>query len=129
MLLTLSPSLSLANLMMLPVASSTARPSVEAVLEHAGIKRFFKAICTGDQGFPSKPAPDIFLAAAEGLGVEPGEAWVLEDSPAGIRAAIAGGFTPVMVPDLVQPDDELRASVPVFGSLLDVKAELEKLAN
>lgn len=107
MLLTLSPSLSLANLMMLPVASSTARPSVEAVLEHA----------------------DIFLAAAEGLGVEPGEAWVIEDSPAGIRAAIAGSFTPVMVPDLVQPDDELRASVPVFGSLLDVKAELEKLAN
>lgn len=109
------------------VASSTARPSVEAILRHAGIFERFSAIKTGDQGFASKPAPDIFLAAAADLGVSPADAWVLEDSPAGIQAALAGGFVPFMVPDLVQPDDELRQRVTVCDSLLDVEKTLEGL--
>lgn len=109
------------------VASSTARPSVDAVLAHAGVAGRFSAIRTGDMGYPSKPAPDIFLAAADALGVAPGDTWVLEDSPAGIQAAIAGGFVPVMVPNLVQPSDELRKRAVVADSLVEVRDLLERL--
>ena len=104
------------------VASSSSRVLVEAVLGHAGITGYFDVVRCGDGGYPSKPAPDIFLSAAEGIGVSPSDAMVLEDSPAGIRAAVTGGFIPVMVPDVVQPDDELRSlAYRVCSSLGEVK--------
>lgn len=109
------------------VASSTEYPSVEAILKHAGVFDYFQAIKTGDQGFPSKPAPDIFLGAAAALGVDPANAWVLEDSLPGIQAARAGGFIPIMVPDLVQPDADLRSQITVCESLHDVRAIFEGL--
>ena len=56
----------------------------------------------------SKPAPDIFLKAAELLGVCPESAYVIEDSYNGIRAAKTAGMRPIMVPDMVEPDDEMR---------------------
>ena len=56
----------------------------------------------------SKPEPDIFLRAAELLGAAPRDCMVLEDSPNGIRAAHRAGMLPVMVPDLIQPDEELQ---------------------
>lgn len=90
------------------VASSSERRVVEANLRHAGISSCFHAVITGDDGYPSKPAPDIFLGAAAHLGSEPTHALVLEDSPSGVIAANAGGFITVMVPDLIEPSDELR---------------------
>lgn len=55
-----------------------------------------------------KPAPDIYLAACEKLGADPAEAIAVEDSYNGIRAAHAAGMKPVMVPDILPPDDEMR---------------------
>lgn len=55
-----------------------------------------------------KPAPDIYLAAAKELGLDPGECIALEDSPNGIRSAHAAGCKPVMIPDLSQPDEETK---------------------
>lgn len=101
------------------VASGSSRPIVEAVLGHADVLGFFSTFKTGDMGYPSKPAPDVFLAAAADLGSEPARIVVLEDSPSGIRAAAVGGFIPVMVPDIVKPDDELRSMATVYGSLAD----------
>lgn len=91
------------------VASSSGRRAVEANLAHGGVLERFSAIMTGDDGYPSKPAPDIFLAAAAALDADPGVSVVLEDSPSGVHAALAGGFKVVMVPDMIEPDDELRA--------------------
>ena len=56
-----------------------------------------------------KPDPEIFLTAAKALGTAPAETLVLEDSYNGVRAGAAGGFVTVMVPDLAQPDDEMRS--------------------
>jgi len=56
-----------------------------------------------------KPAPDVYLLAASTLGVEPSRCLVLEDSPTGVRAALAAGMTPIQVPDLLEPDEEVRA--------------------
>jgi beta-phosphoglucomutase-like phosphatase (HAD superfamily) len=64
---------------------------------------------TGSDVVHSKPAPDIYLLAAERLGVAPEHCVVLEDSVPGVRAALAAGMTPIQVPDLVVPDDTARA--------------------
>ena len=55
-----------------------------------------------------KPAPDIYLYAADKLGLKPKECLVLEDSPTGLLAAYRAGCIPVMVPDQDQPDEETR---------------------
>ena len=57
----------------------------------------------------SKPAPDTFLLAAEKLHTDPKDCLVLEDSFNGVRAGRAAGCVTVMVPDLMQPTDEIRA--------------------
>ena len=56
-----------------------------------------------------KPEPDPFLRAAERLGVEPRSCLALEDSYNGVRSASAAGMMTVMVPDLLEPTDEMRA--------------------
>ena len=75
-----------------------------------------------------KPAPDIFLKAAEELGIAPENCMVLEDSVAGIRAAAAAGMVPVLIPDTVPANDETRAlSYAVIGSLEDIGPVIESL--
>lgn len=104
------------------VASSSPKAIVDSDLSHAGITQYFSAFVTEANGLPSKPAPDVFLEAARQLGSDPAQTLVLEDSTAGIRAAAAGGFIPVMVPDTIQPTDELRSLAHrVCDSLLEVR--------
>jgi beta-phosphoglucomutase-like phosphatase (HAD superfamily) len=69
--------------------------------------RFDEIICRSDYE-KGKPAPDPFLKAAERLGVEPRLCLALEDSHIGVRSASAAGMMTVMVPDLLEPTDELR---------------------
>lgn len=90
------------------LASSTKRESVMAHLEQAKLTGFFSVVVTGDMVTHSKPQPDIYLLACERLGVSPKEAYAIEDSPNGIRSAYAAGMKPVMVPDLIAPDKEMR---------------------
>ena len=63
----------------------------------------------GDRLQRSKPAPDIFLLAGDALKMQPADCVVVEDSYNGIRAAHAAGMRPIMVPDLLQPTEEIRA--------------------
>ena len=68
-----------------------------------------------------KPAPDPFLKAAERLGVASELCVALEDSHNGVRAASAAGMMTVMVPDLLEPTDEIRSlCVHVAADLHDV---------
>ncbi|MGJ4802860.1 HAD family hydrolase [Luteimonas sp. SDU82] len=90
------------------VATSTRRPLALRKLRRAGLLDRFDAVCTSSDVPRPKPAPDVYLLAAERLGVEPARCLVLEDSPAGVRAALAAGMLPVQVPDLVEPDAALR---------------------
>jgi len=109
------------------LASSTAKPAVLRHLERAGFTDYFQAVTTGDMVEHSKPQPDIYLMACKELGVKPKEAYAIEDSPNGIRSAHGAGMCPIMVPDLVQPDDEMRRlSSYIFHDLLEVKTFLEK---
>lgn len=90
------------------VASSTRGESVRRQLKNAGIIDFFETLTTGELVQHSKPAPDIYLKAAESLSLKPEECVAVEDSPNGVRAAVAAGIKCVMVPDLIQPDDEMK---------------------
>lgn len=101
------------------VASSSSRKVVTHNLEAAGVREFFDAIATGDEVANSKPAPDIFLLAAQRIGVAPSECCVFEDAFSGIIGANAAGMSAVMIPDQREPTDEIRAICKVYPTLLD----------
>lgn len=104
------------------LASSTRRAVVVQELADAGIIDFFDVVIGGDMVTRSKPQPDIFLKACEELGVAPEEAFAIEDSYNGIRAAAAGHLRPLMVPDLMPPTEEMKElAEAIFETLLDVK--------
>lgn len=90
------------------LASSTRTESVMRMLGDAGLTAYFDVIVCGDMVSHSKPHPEIFLYAAERLGAAPQDCWVIEDSYNGIRCAHNAGMHPLMVPDLLQPDEEIR---------------------
>ena len=90
------------------LASSTRRPSVLKNLELSGFSDYFSAVVTGDMVEHSKPLPDIYLIACRELGVDPKEAYAIEDSPNGIRSAHAAGMRALMVPDMLKPDEEMK---------------------
>lgn len=104
------------------LASSTRSVVVKQELTDAGIIEYFQVIIGGDMVTRSKPQPDIFLKACEELGVEPEEAFAIEDSYNGIRAAAAGKLRPLMVPDLMPPTEEMeQLAEKIFETLLDVR--------
>ena len=106
---------------------STKEYSLENLRE-AGVESYFGHIISGDMVEHAKPSPDIFLKSAQVLGERPEHCLVLEDSLNGVEAGISGGFITVMVPDMTQPDEKLRARVDrVCDSLLEVKGWLQEL--
>jgi len=108
------------------VATSTRRPLALRKLAAADLLRRFDAVCTSSDVEHPKPAPDIYLLAASKLGVAPAQCLVLEDSPTGVRAALAAGMTPIQVPDLLAPDDEVRAlGHRIVDSLVEAQRLLE----
>ncbi|MBV8470365.1 MAG: HAD family hydrolase, partial [Burkholderiaceae bacterium] len=112
------------------VATSTRRSRALAKLERAGLWPRIQALVGGDEIARGKPAPDIFLRAAELLGVSTPSCIVLEDSEPGITAALAAGMTPIMVPDLHAPSPSLLArNVLVLSSLHEVVAQLDGRAR
>ena len=90
------------------VASSTRREVVVNQLRAAGLEKYFDVIVCGDMIEKSKPDPEIFLNTAIELDTPPSECMVIEDSYNGIRAAFTACMIPVMVPDLLLPDAEMR---------------------
>lgn len=89
------------------VASSSAVQQIEANLRKSGIRDYFSNVVSGAEVSKGKPAPDIFVLAAERLRCAPEECFVFEDSENGIRAGYAAGCFTVMVPDLIEPSSEI----------------------
>lgn len=77
------------------VGSSGPPENVKLVVENGGLATLFDGLVDGSMVRQGKPAPDCFLLAAEKVGVEPGRCVVVEDAPAGIRAARAAGMVAV----------------------------------
>ncbi len=89
------------------IGSSNKEHIIEHLTKAAGIRGYFSAICYGSLVERPKPAPDIFLLAAEMLGVSPANTLVVDDSLAGAEAGLAGSFITVMIPDMKKPTSEL----------------------
>ena len=110
------------------IGTSSNSAEAELCLSLAGIRDRFSTLVTVDQVAAGKPAPDIFLAAAAQLQVEPVCCLVLEDSNAGVQAADAAGMAVVMVPDLQTPSAASAAIAQhIFPSLKDVLSWLQSL--
>ena len=109
------------------LATSTYEEYALRYLEQTDVRKYFDGYVCGDMVTKSKPDPEIYHKAAAIAGAAPDECVVLEDSFNGIEAACAGGFVPVMVPDLDEPTDEIRAKLAArCDSLLDVMDFLEE---
>jgi HAD superfamily hydrolase (TIGR01509 family) len=105
----------------IPKALATSSPRTIALRCLGELAPRFAAFAFGDEVASSKPAPDLFLLAAQRLGVEPVHCLVLEDSEAGVRAARAAGMDVIIVPDLIEPSPEIAAMVlRVCRSLHDI---------
>lgn len=90
------------------VCTATDFERTKDYLTQVGIfGRFDKIICATMVEY-GKPRPDIYLYAAEKLGLPPEECMALEDSPNGVKSAAGAGCVTVMVPDLTEPDAELE---------------------
>ena len=109
------------------LASSTSIETITEELKMENLYDYFDVVVGGDLIKNSKPAPDIYLAACEQLGVKPENAIAVEDSFNGIRAAHAAGMYAIMVPDMIEPDDEMREKAyAIKRDLFEVMEMLEK---
>lgn len=90
------------------LASSTYRPLIDKYILPIGIEQYFDVIVSGDLVTHGKPDPEIFNLAVTKLGVQKQNTVILEDSFNGIRAAYASGCKPVMIPDILQPNEEIK---------------------
>ena len=93
------------------LATSTKRERATKYLIAHDIYKYFDALVFGDMVQNGKPAPDIFLKACEVLAVKPEEAVAVEDSINGIVSAGTAGLYPVMVIDLIQPNEKVEPYV------------------
>lgn len=91
------------------VATSTATDLARHKLSQAGLSPYLRGVVGGDRVAAGKPAPDIYLEAAQVVSAEPSACLAFEDSENGVRAALAAGMTVVQVPDMVAPGPALRA--------------------
>lgn len=100
------------------VALATATPSERAkrYLERLDLYKYFEEIVCSSMVKNGKPEPDIYLLAAQRLGLKPCECLALEDSPNGVRSARSAGCKTVMIPDLDEPDEEIK---PLLFSVAD----------
>jgi HAD superfamily hydrolase (TIGR01509 family) len=109
----------------LGLASSANREVIDAVLDGSGLAPLFTATVSSEEVARGKPAPDVYLAAAEALSVVPSAVVAIEDSANGIRSAAAAGMLVVALPNAhYPPGPEALAQADV---VIESLAELERL--
>lgn len=112
----------------IPKAVATSSEQAEALftLEKADLLHRFSIIVSGDQIVNGKPAPDIFLRAAERLAVAPEHCMAFEDSEAGVLAATSAGMVTIMVPEIEPVAKVVERAYRVYSSLHQAKALIQK---
>lgn len=103
------------------IATSSPLDRTKEYLSQVGLVDAFDELVSGHMVPQGKPAPDIYLYAAENLGLKPEECLVIEDSPTGLLAGMRAGCVPVMIPDQDQPNDETKERIyAVVDSLQEI---------
>jgi HAD superfamily hydrolase (TIGR01509 family) len=108
----------------LALATSGVKTYANLCLEVTGLAPYFPIRITGDQVQNGKPAPDIFLKAAQCLDLRPERCLILEDAPLGVAAAIAAGSPVIAIPNVYTAEQKFPLPTARAGSLYDVLAWL-----
>ncbi len=112
------------------VASSSSTEQIQSNLKIAGISEYFLSIVSGSEVKAGKPAPDIFIYAAEKIDCKPEECFVFEDSKNGIKAGYAAGCSTIMVPDVIEADAEIIPyCTKICSSLIEAKQEINNMLS
>ncbi len=93
------------------LATNAERANIDFTLDGAGLRRYFDVIVDGSEVSRPKPAPDVYVRAAELLTISPANCIVFEDSPVGVAAAVAAGMRVVGVRTHPSPLDGILFSV------------------
>lgn len=104
------------------IASAGGPLNIGLVLDGLGIRPYFQAIVSGEDVQHGKPAPDLFLKAAERLGVDPADCLVFEDAWFGVEAAHRAGMRVILLtttidPQTVEEQHGVETAVPNFAAL------------
>lgn len=115
----------------LALATSSVGAFVRPFLERHDLPRFFDAIITGEEVQHGKPAPDIYLQAAQKIGVAPAHCLVVEDALAGVQAGKSAGARVVAIPDARFIDPALYGGKADFqlGDLSELPQLVARLAR
>jgi beta-phosphoglucomutase len=108
------------------IGSSAPRANLDLILTLTGTQRYFSAIVSAEETQRGKPDPQVFLAAAQKLGLPPARCLVLEDAAAGVQAARAGGMKCIAVASAGHHNAERLAAAGadrVVSSLEELSAE------
>ncbi len=111
------------------VATSTHQYTRAQKLRLAGLAKYFSHITSGDEVTNGKPAPEIYLLAAQRLHINPQRCLAFEDSNNGVKSAIAANMTTLQIIDLVEPDTETRALGHHIFSTMNEALEFLKIDN
>lgn len=110
----------------LAIASSSNRSLIELALETAQLRDAFAVVLSAEEVARGKPAPDVYLRAAELLGQSPRDCAAVEDSTNGIRAAHAAGMYTIAIPSRAFPpaEDALALAGRVLDSIVELSGSL-----
>ena len=90
------------------LCSSTKKDLVFKELGAHNLLKYFDILITGDMVNKSKPEPDIYLKAIKESNININELFAIEDSYNGVRSATSANLKTIMVPDLIEPNDEMK---------------------
>jgi HAD superfamily hydrolase (TIGR01549 family) len=94
----------------LAIASGSEHPVIDEVLALKKLRSYFEVVVSSQDVARGKPAPDIFLRAAELLGVDPAACCVIEDSTAGVAGALAAGMQVIGITNSLPPEKLVGAT-------------------
>ena len=101
------------------LASSNNRYEINLYLEKTNLLKYFEYIISGEDIKESKPNPEIFNKVINYFNVKPSETIILEDSFNGIRAAHSSGAKGIMIPDILEPNEEMKEKAKYIFKDLD----------
>ncbi len=104
----------------LGLASGSFHPVIDVVLAMKNLRQFFGAIVSVQDVARGKPAPDVFLRAAELLQVQPGDCCVIEDAAAGVQAALSAGMTVIGITNSL-PKEKLAHATHVVSNYREIE--------
>lgn len=108
------------------VATSSTTRFAQAALQRLEVERMVEALVAGDQVARGKPDPEIYLLAAERLGVSPAACFAIEDTPAGVDAARTAGMTCIAVPHALSPAAGLGGADAIVEDLSAALSEIRR---